>query len=238
MFSLIHLRTAGSAYRLSTGMSKKPWIWLAWRSIVIMWSAPATDNMLATSLAEMGALDCNKTKQIQFPLVKMAFAEMWFATCPTGQIRKNQKEKKRKKRTVRKKCVNFPADQTATKILIKKERFKKMWNESSKIKSDDTSEKLEKSCKYISVSWRTSWQITNVTNVTNVTKATHAAHLPSRSVTNPVTLLVSAKTDENHPLTDSAKLTWDSNRFEKNKTQVREWVIQANVTDVTDVIAV
>lgn len=30
-------------------------IWEAWRSIVIMWSAPAVDNMLAISLAEIGA---------------------------------------------------------------------------------------------------------------------------------------------------------------------------------------
>lgn len=31
------------------------WICEAWRSMVIMWSAPATDSMLATSLAEIGA---------------------------------------------------------------------------------------------------------------------------------------------------------------------------------------
>lgn len=31
------------------------WICEAWRSIVIIWSAPAVDNMLATSLAEIGA---------------------------------------------------------------------------------------------------------------------------------------------------------------------------------------
>ena len=30
-------------------------IWDAWRSMVMMWSAPDTDNMLATSFAEMGA---------------------------------------------------------------------------------------------------------------------------------------------------------------------------------------
>lgn len=80
MFSLIHCSTAGSAYRLSTAMSKNPykrhrlaqegeglaggptallpaltWICEACRSMVMMWSAPATDSMLATSLAEMGA---------------------------------------------------------------------------------------------------------------------------------------------------------------------------------------
>lgn len=31
------------------------WICEAWRSMVMMWSAPATDNMFATSLADMGA---------------------------------------------------------------------------------------------------------------------------------------------------------------------------------------
>lgn len=31
------------------------WIWEACRSMVMMWSAPATDSMLATSLAEIGA---------------------------------------------------------------------------------------------------------------------------------------------------------------------------------------
>ena len=30
----------------------------AWRSMVMMWSAPATDSMLATNLAEMGARLC------------------------------------------------------------------------------------------------------------------------------------------------------------------------------------
>lgn len=64
MFSLIHLRTAGSAYRLSTGMSKKPWIWEAWRSIVMMWSVPATDSIFATNLAEMGARLCLEKKKI------------------------------------------------------------------------------------------------------------------------------------------------------------------------------
>lgn len=32
------------------------WIWDACRSIVIIWSAPAIDNMFATSFAEIGAL--------------------------------------------------------------------------------------------------------------------------------------------------------------------------------------
>ncbi len=44
----------GDAYRLSTGMSKKPWIWPACRSIVSIRSAPATVIRLATSLAEIG----------------------------------------------------------------------------------------------------------------------------------------------------------------------------------------
>lgn len=64
IFSRIHLRTAGSAYRLSTGMSKNPWICEAWRSIVMIWSAPATESMLATSLAEMGARDCQDKRCI------------------------------------------------------------------------------------------------------------------------------------------------------------------------------
>lgn len=34
-----------------------PWIWLACKSIVIMWSAPETDNIFATNLAVMGARD-------------------------------------------------------------------------------------------------------------------------------------------------------------------------------------
>lgn len=62
MFSLIHFRTAGSAYKLSTGISKNPWICEACKSIVIIWSAPDTDNMLATSLAEIGARLCNENR--------------------------------------------------------------------------------------------------------------------------------------------------------------------------------
>ena len=34
-FSLIHRNVLGSAYRLSTGTLKNPWIWLACRSIVM-----------------------------------------------------------------------------------------------------------------------------------------------------------------------------------------------------------
>ena len=45
----------GLPRRLSTGMSKKPWIWAAWRSMVSTRSAPAEVSMLATSLAEMGS---------------------------------------------------------------------------------------------------------------------------------------------------------------------------------------
>lgn len=36
-------------------VSALTWICEAWRSMVMMWSAPATDSMLATSLADMGA---------------------------------------------------------------------------------------------------------------------------------------------------------------------------------------
>ena len=45
----------GEPSRLSTGMSKKPWIWLACRSMVSTRSAPASAIRLATSLAEMGS---------------------------------------------------------------------------------------------------------------------------------------------------------------------------------------
>ena len=45
----------GLPSRLSTGMSKKPWIWEACRSMVSTRSAPAATIMLATSLAEMGS---------------------------------------------------------------------------------------------------------------------------------------------------------------------------------------
>ena len=34
-FSRIHLNVLGSAYRLSTGTLKNPWIWLACKSIVM-----------------------------------------------------------------------------------------------------------------------------------------------------------------------------------------------------------
>ena len=44
----------GAAKRLSVGMSKKPWIWPAWRSTVSTRSAPAVVIMLETSLAEIG----------------------------------------------------------------------------------------------------------------------------------------------------------------------------------------
>ena len=38
---------------LSTGMLKNPWIWSACRSMVSTRSAPASDTMFATTLAEM-----------------------------------------------------------------------------------------------------------------------------------------------------------------------------------------
>ena len=44
----------GAANRLSVGMSKKPWIWPACRSMVSTRSAPARVIRLATSLAEIG----------------------------------------------------------------------------------------------------------------------------------------------------------------------------------------
>lgn len=40
-FSRIHLSILGSAYKLSTGTLKNPWIWLAWRSMVMTWLQPA-----------------------------------------------------------------------------------------------------------------------------------------------------------------------------------------------------
>ena len=45
---------SGVEKRLSTGMSKKPWIWPACSSIVSTREAPATVIRLATSLAEIG----------------------------------------------------------------------------------------------------------------------------------------------------------------------------------------
>ena len=38
---------------LSMGMLKKPWIWSAWMSIVSTRSAPASEIMFATTLAEI-----------------------------------------------------------------------------------------------------------------------------------------------------------------------------------------
>ena len=52
--SLMSRTMVGAANRLSVGMSKKPWIWPAWRSTVSTRSAPARVIRLATSLAEMG----------------------------------------------------------------------------------------------------------------------------------------------------------------------------------------
>lgn len=39
----------------TTGKNQVTWIWEACKSMVMMWSAPATDSMLATSFAEIGA---------------------------------------------------------------------------------------------------------------------------------------------------------------------------------------
>lgn len=55
-FSRIHRSVLGSAYRLSTGTLKNPWIWLACRSIVITWLHPAVCSILAISFALIGAL--------------------------------------------------------------------------------------------------------------------------------------------------------------------------------------
>lgn len=49
---------------ISTGKSNSlTWICDAWRSMVMMWSAPATDSILATSLAEIGARLCEQQTQ-------------------------------------------------------------------------------------------------------------------------------------------------------------------------------
>ncbi len=47
-------RSTGAANRWSTGTSKKPWIWSAWRSMVSTRSAPAREIRSATSLAVIG----------------------------------------------------------------------------------------------------------------------------------------------------------------------------------------
>jgi hypothetical protein len=44
----------GIANRWSNGMSKKPWIWPAWRSIASARSAPAAVIRFAASFAEIG----------------------------------------------------------------------------------------------------------------------------------------------------------------------------------------
>ena len=52
--SLMSRTITGAANRLSVGMSKKPWIWPAWRSRVSTRSAPASVIRFATSFAEIG----------------------------------------------------------------------------------------------------------------------------------------------------------------------------------------
>jgi TonB-dependent receptor len=52
--SLMSRVITGTENRLSVGISKKPWIWPAWRSRVSTRSAPAWVIRLATSLAEIG----------------------------------------------------------------------------------------------------------------------------------------------------------------------------------------
>src|SRR6266851_3666548 len=52
-FSLMSFTSTGSAYRLSVGMSKNPWICPAWRSRVSTRSAPAVVIRFATSFAEI-----------------------------------------------------------------------------------------------------------------------------------------------------------------------------------------
>ena len=68
------------------GISKNPWICEAWRSMVMMWSVPATVNMLATNLALMGALQIEKTKTkfklLDYILVQRHLNTKWFGlTC-------------------------------------------------------------------------------------------------------------------------------------------------------------
>ena len=101
IFSLIHFKTAGSAYKLSTGMSKKPWIWDACKSIVMMWSAPATLNMLATSLAEIGARLCP-------PQMLVRFFKLEIAKSTTIVISGNSKQPAQNKKAKRvERCTQF-----------------------------------------------------------------------------------------------------------------------------------
>ena len=44
----------GAAKRWSTGTSKKPWIWAAWRSMVRMRSVPAVDSEVGHELGRDG----------------------------------------------------------------------------------------------------------------------------------------------------------------------------------------
>ena len=53
---LIHLAIRGSAWRLSTGLPKKPWVGGACRSTVMTWLIPATERRLATNRAVMAPL--------------------------------------------------------------------------------------------------------------------------------------------------------------------------------------
>jgi hypothetical protein len=46
--------SSGEAYTLSTGMSKKPWIWSACRSTVSTRSVPTAPNIFAATLAVIG----------------------------------------------------------------------------------------------------------------------------------------------------------------------------------------
>ena len=57
------------------------WICEAWRSIVMMWSAPATDSMLATSLADIGALLYKTTFRWLVVLHEMFYTKVLYLFC-------------------------------------------------------------------------------------------------------------------------------------------------------------
>lgn len=59
LWTLSHETGIGSAFAIFTC------IWDACKSMVMMWSAPDTDNMLATNLAEMGARLCDGKRSLQ-----------------------------------------------------------------------------------------------------------------------------------------------------------------------------
>ena len=54
-WSMNHWVSIGIAVMWSTGTSKKPWTWPAWRSIVRTRSVPTASSILATTRAEIGS---------------------------------------------------------------------------------------------------------------------------------------------------------------------------------------